>query len=106
MSRQRIVAFLTALAVAIGLAILVPLASTASAATCASAWSSSSVYTGGQSASYNGHNWSAQWWTQGETPGTTTVWTDQGTCDTGGSTGTAATTRPGSRDSPTSPVTS
>jgi len=88
-SRQRIVAFLTALAVAVGLAILVPMASTASAATCASAWSSSSVYTGGQTASYNGHNWSAKWWTQGETPGAASVWADAGSCDgnSGGSTG-------------------
>jgi predicted chitinase len=91
-SRQRVLAFLTALAVAIGLAILVPLASTASAATCAPAWSSSSIYTGGESASYNGDNWSAKWWTQGETPGAADVWADQGACgssggDTGGSTG-------------------
>jgi predicted chitinase len=37
-------------------------------------------------ASYNGHNWRAQWWTQGEIPGTTGewgVWRDQGAC-TGG----------------------
>ena len=85
MSRQRIMAFLTALALAVGLAILVPMAFPASAATCASAWSSSSVYTGGQTASYNGHNWSAKWWTQGETPGSADVWSDSGSC--GGSTG-------------------
>jgi chitinase len=83
-SRQRILAFLTALALAVGLAILVPMASTASAASCASAWSSSSVYTGGQAASYNGHNWSAKWWTQGETPGAADVWSDQGSCDGSG----------------------
>jgi predicted chitinase/chitodextrinase len=84
-SRQRIIAFLAALAAVIGLAILVPMASPASAASCASAWNSSSVYTGGMSASYNSHNWSAKWWTQGETPGTADVWADQGGC--GGSTG-------------------
>ncbi len=89
MSRQRFIAFLTALAVAVGLAVLVPFASTASAADCAAAWSSSSVYTGGQTASYNGHNWSAKWWTQGETPGAADVWADQGGCgsSSGGSTG-------------------
>ncbi len=87
MSRQRLIAFLTAFAVAIGLAILIPLSSPASAATCAAAWNASSVYTGGQSASYNGHNWSAKWWTQGETPGAADVWADQGTCGSGGSGG-------------------
>ncbi|WNI15840.1 glycoside hydrolase family 19 protein [Actinacidiphila sp. ITFR-21] len=90
MSRQRIIAFLTALAAVVGLAILVPMASTASAATCASPWSSSAVYTGGMAASYNSHNWSAKWWTQGETPGAADVWADQGACDgsSGGSGGT------------------
>jgi len=90
MSRQRIVALLAALAAVVGLAVLVPMASTASAATCASPWNSSSVYTGGMAASYNGHNWSAKWWTQGETPGAADVWADQGTCDgsSGGSGGT------------------
>lgn len=88
MSRQRLIAFLAALAAAVGLAILVPLSSPASAATCASAWNASSVYTGGMAASYNSHNWSAKWWTQGETPGAADVWADQGTCSGGsGSTG-------------------
>lgn len=91
MSRQRIIAFLTALAVAVGLAVLVPLASTASAADCAAAWSSSSVYTGGQTASYNAHNWQAKWWTQGETPGAADVWADEGACG-GSSGGTGGTT--------------
>jgi len=86
-SRQRLIAFLTALAVSIGLAILIPLSAPASAATCAAAWNASSVYTGGQTASYNTHNWSAKWWTQGETPGAADVWADQGTCGSGGGTG-------------------
>jgi chitinase len=46
----------------------------------APAWSASTVYTGGQTASYNGHIWKAQWWTQGETPGSAQVWVDQGAC--------------------------
>lgn len=92
MSRQRLIAFLAALAAVVGLVVLVPLSSPASAASCAAAWKSSSVYTGGMSASYNSHNWSAKWWTQGETPGAADVWADQGTCSggsggTGGSTG-------------------
>ncbi|MCX5384578.1 glycoside hydrolase family 19 protein [Streptomyces sp. NBC_00083] len=91
MSRQRLFALLTALAVAVGLALFVPLASPASAAAgCAGAWNSSSVYTGGTSASYSSHNWQAKWWTQGETPGVAAVWADQGACG-GGSGGTGGT---------------
>jgi len=41
---------------------------------------STTAYTGGALVSYNGHTWKAQWWTQGETPGTAAVWVDQGTC--------------------------
>ncbi|MEV8565343.1 glycoside hydrolase family 19 protein [Streptomyces sp. NPDC051322] len=81
---RRIMALLTALAAAIGLAAFLPMTS-ASAATCATAWNSSSVYTGGLVASYNGHNWSAKWWTQNERPGSSDVWADQGSCG-GGST--------------------
>ncbi|KAH9849683.1 glycosyl hydrolases family 18-domain-containing protein [Lenzites betulinus] len=50
---------------------------------CASvaAWSSGSIYTGGQEASYQGHLWTAKWWTQGDTPGGAAgVWTDDGAC--------------------------
>ncbi|MDP9814650.1 glycoside hydrolase family 19 protein [Spirilliplanes yamanashiensis] len=59
----------------------------ASAADCAAAWNSGAVYNGGNIASHSGRNWRAQWWTQGETPGTTGewgVWRDQGTCSGGG----------------------
>jgi predicted chitinase len=74
-----------AIAAAGAMAVLVPSsAATASvsttAAACSGGWSSSAVYVGGNVASYNGHNWSAKWWTQGETPGTVDVWADQGTC--------------------------
>ncbi|TCD65253.1 hypothetical protein EIP91_002917 [Steccherinum ochraceum] len=45
------------------------------------AWSSGSVYTGGQTAVYGGHLWTAKWWTQGDTPGGSAgVWTDNGAC--------------------------
>ncbi|MGW5198134.1 carbohydrate-binding protein [Streptomyces spiralis] len=47
------------------------------------AWNSSQVYTGGNAVSWNGHNWKAKWWTQGEEPGTTGewgVWQDLGSC--------------------------
>ncbi|MBV1850035.1 chitinase [Catellatospora tritici] len=46
----------------------------------APAWASGTAYTGGSLVSYNGHTWKAQWWTQGETPGTAGVWLDQGAC--------------------------
>ncbi|EJF63958.1 hypothetical protein DICSQDRAFT_134540 [Dichomitus squalens LYAD-421 SS1] len=46
-----------------------------------SAWSSSAVYTGGQSATYNGDLWTASWWTEGDTPGGAAgVWVDKGKC--------------------------
>jgi chitinase len=44
------------------------------------AWSSTQVYTGGMTASFNGHNWTARWWTLNETPGVAEVWTDNGPC--------------------------
>jgi predicted chitinase len=72
-------ALLTAMVSALALAIFLP-ATSASAASCAAGWSSSAVYTGGGTASYNGHNWLAKWWTQNEKPGTTDVWADQGAC--------------------------
>ncbi|MBY8876076.1 chitinase [Actinacidiphila acidipaludis] len=52
--------------------------------TCTTAsWSSSQIYTGGNTVSWKGHNWKAKWWTQGEEPGTTGewgVWQDLGAC--------------------------
>ncbi len=47
------------------------------------AWNATSVYTNGMSVSHNGRKWNAQWWTQGEEPGTTGqwgVWRDAGAC--------------------------
>jgi chitinase len=44
------------------------------------AWSASKIYVGGNQASYQGHNWTAKWWTQGETPGSADVWQDNGAC--------------------------
>ncbi|SFI39246.1 Predicted chitinase [Streptosporangium canum] len=85
---KHVMAALAALAVAGVLAVVAPMSS-ASAAACATPWSSGAVYTGGAVASHNGHNWSAKWWTQNETPGTAAVWADQGTCG-----GTTPTTPP------------
>ncbi|KAF9459439.1 glycoside hydrolase superfamily [Collybia nuda] len=48
------------------------------------AWSSTAVYTGGAQVVYSSHLWTAQWWTQGDTPGGTVgVWVDKGTCAAG-----------------------
>jgi predicted chitinase/chitodextrinase len=87
LSLRRFLAGAATMAVAAALAVILPSAP-ASAATCAAAWSSASVYPGGRTASYNGHNWQAKWWTQDETPSTggSGVWADQGACS-GGSSG-------------------
>ncbi|RSM64865.1 chitinase [Kibdelosporangium aridum] len=79
---RRLLAALAAFA-AIGAMVVVSPSATAAPA-CVSAWSASQVYTGGMTASHNGRNWSAKWWTQNETPGSAAVWADQGAC--GGST--------------------
>jgi chitinase len=49
---------------------------------CPAAWDKAKAYGGGTSVSYNGHKWTALWWTQGDTPGANSqnVWTDNGTC--------------------------
>jgi hypothetical protein len=59
--------------------------------TCAAAWSSTTVYTGGEQASENGINYTANWWTEGNDPATNNggsgsgePWTSDGSC-TGGS---------------------
>jgi len=79
-TRRQLIALLGSLLVALAIVTTVP-ASVANAETdisvqaaCAAAWNSGTVYTAGNVASYNGQNWTAQWWTQGETPGTTGEW--------------------------------
>lgn len=54
---------------------------------CAAAWSAGTVYTGGNSASENGINYRANWWTQGNDPATHSggsgsgqPWASQGAC--------------------------
>ncbi|KAJ7254697.1 glycosyl hydrolases family 18-domain-containing protein [Mycena haematopus] len=45
------------------------------------AWVATSIYTGGLKATYNGDLWTAQWWTQGDTPGGSAgVWVNDGAC--------------------------
>jgi hypothetical protein len=61
-------------------------------ASCAAAWGASTVYNGGNTASENGINYIANWWTQGDDPATHSgatgsgqPWTTQGACSaTGG----------------------
>ncbi|WP_433297539.1 carbohydrate-binding protein [Actinoplanes sp. CA-030573] len=82
-------------------AAIIPMVASNAAAACAPAWSSSAVYVGGNSASQNGHNYTAKWWTQNESPATHSgqwdVWADNGAC---GGTTTPPTTTP-----PTGPTT-
>jgi chitinase len=45
------------------------------------AWNSSVAYNGGAKVTYNGHVWTAKWWTEADTPGGAAgVWTDSGAC--------------------------
>ncbi|MFG1760859.1 glycosyl hydrolase family 18 protein [Micromonospora echinofusca] len=46
----------------------------------APAWSAGTAYSGGARVSHAGRTWSARWWTQGDTPGSAAVWTDEGAC--------------------------
>ena len=48
----------------------VPVQTAEAAGTCAAAWSATQVYTGGNTASENGNNYIANWWTQGNDPAT------------------------------------
>jgi len=79
---RRLMAAVAACAATLGIVIALPTTSSAAPA-CVEAWSSSKVYVGGNTASYNSHNWSAKWWTQNETPGNVDVWADQGACGGG-----------------------
>lgn len=45
------------------------------------AWSSTTAYNGGSVVTYNGHRWTAKWWTYNDIPGGPAgVWTDDGAC--------------------------
>lgn len=58
-------------------------ATTASNGTvCAAPWNPNSVYVQGNTASDNGHNYKANWWSQNDRPSTSTsgAWTDMGSC--------------------------
>ncbi|BBH66888.1 hypothetical protein ACTI_35730 [Actinoplanes sp. OR16] len=91
-------------AVVIAASVAVPAVSASAAAACAPAWSSTAVYVKDNVASQNGHNYTAKWWTQNESPATNStqwaVWTDNGVC---GGTTTPPTTPP--TTTPTTPPT-
>ncbi|MEV6494977.1 glycosyl hydrolase family 18 protein [Actinoplanes sp. NPDC051633] len=81
--RRSLVLALAASLVATGS--VVYLASSAgAAAACLTPWSAATVYVGGNEASYQGHNYRAKWWSQGDNPATHSgqwdVWADQGAC--------------------------
>ncbi|KAL5522427.1 hypothetical protein ACEPAG_8443 [Sanghuangporus baumii] len=47
----------------------------------AAAWSNSIAYNGGSQVTFNGHLWTAKWWSFDDTPGGAAgVWTDDGPC--------------------------
>ncbi|MFI8824449.1 glycoside hydrolase family 19 protein [Streptomyces sp. NPDC053431] len=83
---RRLLTVLAAICTVVGLAVLLPAGQAGAAPACVAAWNSTGVYTGGMTASYNGHNWYAKWWTQNERPGTADVWRDEGACGGGGGT--------------------
>jgi predicted chitinase/chitodextrinase len=87
MSKKRLLGILATATVAVGgaAAAVLPMTASNAAAACAAPYSGSQVYTGGMTASYNGHNWRAKWWTQNETPGAggSGVWADDGGCSGG-----------------------
>jgi chitinase len=68
---------------------ILPMTSASAAPACAPAWSATTVYVGANTASYQLHNYTAKWWTQGDVPsssGQWGVWTDNGACENGGTT--------------------
>jgi chitinase len=101
-------AFLTAVCVALtgATAAILPMTTSSAAAACSPAWSSSTIYNKDDNASYQGKNYTAKWWTQGEIPtnsGQWGVWADKGAC--GGNpptpTPTATTSKPPTSPTPT-----
>ena len=71
--------------------LLLCMARVGAAQTCASPWNSTSVYTAGMTASLNGINYTANFWTQGQNPSTNNggpgsgqPWTSNGSCSGSG----------------------
>jgi chitinase len=93
--RRKLLVVGAVMAAGLGTAII-PMTSSNAAVACVAAWSSSAVYVGGNQASQSGHNYTAKWWTQNESPATHSgqwdVWADNGAC--GGGTTPPTTTPP------------
>jgi chitinase len=93
-------------AVVVASTAMIPTVQASAATACAPAWSSTATYVQGNSASQNGHNYTAKWWTQNESPATHSaqwdVWADGGTC--GGGTTTPPTTPPTTAPTTTPPT--
>ncbi|MFI6077053.1 chitinase [Actinoplanes sp. NPDC051343] len=108
MKRSRSVILATTVALVAAGAATYFAGSASAAAACAPAWSATQVYVGGNSASQNGHNYSAKWWTQNESPATHSgqwdVWADAGACG-GGSTPAPTTTPPTTKPTTAPPTT-
>jgi chitinase len=77
---------------------------TPTAGVCPPPWSASAVYTSGNLVSHKNTRWSAQWWTQGETPGAAGVWVNKGTCTGGGIDPTPTTATPSPSESTPQPT--
>ncbi|TWG25600.1 carbohydrate binding protein [Actinoplanes teichomyceticus] len=101
MKLSRKIALVSAVATAGTAVAVLPMTVSNAAVACAAAWSPTATYVKDNVASQNGHNYTAKWWTQNESPATHSgqwdVWADNGVC--GG--GTTPTTPPTS--SPTTP---
>ncbi|HWS32826.1 MAG TPA: glycosyl hydrolase family 18 protein [Actinoplanes sp.] len=86
MRRSRSVILATVAALAAGGLATNFAGSASAAAACAPAWSASAVYVKDNVASQNGHNYTAKWWTQNESPAANSsqwaVWADSGVCGT------------------------
>ena len=85
----------------------VALPTSAEAAACAAAWTTASVYVAGDSASKSSTNYTANWWTQGNDPTTSSgptgsgqPWTTQGACTAGPSPSPAPAPSPSPSPSP------
>ena len=79
-------AFLSLFLLCCVIALTTPRAASAQSS-CATPWSATAVYTQGMTASLNGENYVANWWTQGQSPATNSggagsgqPWTATGTC--------------------------
>jgi chitodextrinase/predicted chitinase len=88
--RKRILIPIGTLVVTAALALVLPMTSASAAACTAPAWNTSIAYVGGSQVTFNGRQYTANWWTQGHRPdqysGQWQEWRDDGACTGGGGT--------------------